>query len=64
MKKIENGIADSNDNDNGPSYKDYVEVLEQIILFRKQLVLVAQQFSRIESKIDMVTKANARVLLH
>lgn len=54
-------MADSNSNKNRPSYKD---LLEQINLLRKQIILVHEQLSRIESKIDnQVARANARILL-
>lgn len=65
MKKIRNGIVDySNDNNIDQSNKTLPEILEQITLFRKQIVMVAQQLARIESKIDAVTNINTRVLLH
>ena len=52
------------DNNPGPINKTNTELLEQVLLLRKSVVLIHEQLATIESKIDdHVSKVNASILL-
>jgi hypothetical protein len=52
------------DNNSGPINKTNTELLEQVQLLRKSVVLIHEQLARLESKLDdQVAKVNASILL-